>query len=76
MLLRRLRDRVLRGGRGLRCIALAHAGAQGRRFPRPRRLSPRRCSTTVRARRTSSPPRRLPAALDTWGDGSDKLYQA
>ncbi|MCB8936407.1 MAG: DEAD/DEAH box helicase [Candidatus Promineofilum sp.] len=78
MLLRRLRDRVLRGGRGLRCIATsATLGRGAEDFPAAARFAAALFDEPFAPGDVFAATRRLPAALgDTWGDGSDKLYQA
>jgi len=78
MLLRRLRDRVLRGGRGLRCIATSATLGSGEDdsvraadFAQELFDEPFAAGDVVVAERQP-----VDAAGETWGDGSIALYEA
>ena len=78
MLLRRLRDRVMVGGRGLRCIATsATLGRGAEEFPRAAQFAQalfdepfEACDVVAAARKPAD------ALGQTWGEGSPALYTA
>lgn len=78
MLLRRLRDRVMRGGRGLRCIATsATLGRGAADFPAAAQFAGALFDESFEARDVVAADRKLAEALgQTWGDGSAALYAA
>lgn len=78
MLLRRLRDRVLRGGRGLRCIATSATLGRGEQdFPAAAKFAHALFDEEFEARDVFAAIRRAPADLgETWGDSSPELIAA
>lgn len=78
MLLRRLRDRVLRGGRGLRCIATSATLGRGEQdFPAAAQFAEALFDEEFEASDVFIAVRRAPADLgETWGDSSPELINA
>lgn len=78
MLLRRLRDRVLRGGRGLRCIATSATLGRGEQdFPAAAHFAQALFDEPFEASDVFIAVRRAPADLgEIWGAGSAELINA